>query len=60
MVGEQDRATPPARAERLAEGIAGARLEIITNAGHLSTIEEPEQVNAHLLRFLDEVSGQEA
>ncbi|MGD2113914.1 MAG: alpha/beta fold hydrolase [Acidobacteriota bacterium] len=57
MVGERDRATPPARARRLAGSIPGARLEIIPHAGHLSTVEEPEAVNAVLGAFLDGCSA---
>lgn len=54
VVGERDRAKPPAEARRLAAAIPGARLEVIPHAGHLSTIEEPEAVNAVLRSFLDQ------
>ena len=57
VVGEQDRATPPSRARRLAEAIPGARLELIPRAGHLCTVEEPDAVNAVLGSFLDARSG---
>lgn len=53
VVGERDRAKPVPEARRLAEGIPGARLEIIPHAGHLCTVEEPEAVNAVLSSFLD-------
>ncbi len=53
VVGERDRAKPPAEARRLAAAIPGARLEVIPHAGHLSTIEEPEAVDAVLGSFLD-------
>ena len=52
LVGEEDRATPPFRARRIAAGIPGAQLEIIPGAGHLCTVEEPAAVNAALDRFL--------
>jgi pimeloyl-ACP methyl ester carboxylesterase len=52
MVGEQDIATPPSRARRIVEGIEGAELVVIPDAGHLCTIEEPEAVNAAIERFL--------
>jgi pimeloyl-ACP methyl ester carboxylesterase len=52
IVGEQDIATPPSRARRIAEGIAGAELVVIPDAGHLCTVEEPEAVNAAIERFL--------
>jgi pimeloyl-ACP methyl ester carboxylesterase len=52
MVGEQDIATPPSRARRLAAGIEGAELVVIPDAGHLCTVEEPAAVNAALEQFL--------
>lgn len=52
IVGEEDVATPPARAQALADGIAGARLLRIPAAGHTSTLEQPAAVNAALGDFL--------
>ena len=54
VVGERDRAKPPAEARRLAEAIPGARLEIIPRGGHLCTIEEPDAVTEVLTAFLGE------
>lgn len=52
LVGEEDVSTPPARATELAEGIPGAELQIIPKAGHLSTIEAPEQTASAILAHL--------
>ena len=52
MVGEEDAVTPPAEAERLAQGIPGARLERIASAGHLSTLEQPAAFGRVLRDFL--------
>jgi pimeloyl-ACP methyl ester carboxylesterase len=52
IVGEQDVATVPAKAERIAAGIAGATLVRIPDAGHTSTVEEPAAVNAAIVQFL--------
>jgi len=52
LVGEEDGATPPERAEALAIGIAGAQLVRIPGAGHTSTLEQPAAVNAALAGFL--------
>jgi pimeloyl-ACP methyl ester carboxylesterase len=52
IVGEQDVATVPAKAERIAAGIAGAKLVKIPNAGHTSTVEEPEAVTREIEQFL--------
>jgi 3-oxoadipate enol-lactonase len=51
MVGERDEATPPAMAQTLADGIPGARLEIIAKARHFSLIEAPDawrSISSHL------------
>jgi pimeloyl-ACP methyl ester carboxylesterase len=52
LAGEEDVATPPPRSERIAAAIRGARLVRIPRAGHSSTIENPEAVNAALSAFL--------
>ena len=52
MVGDQDVATIPAKAERIHAAIAGSRLVVIPGAGHTSSAEEPEFVNAALVEFL--------
>ncbi len=53
IVGEDDRPQPPARARRIADGIPGAELVIIPDAGHLSTLDAPQAVNDALTRFLE-------
>jgi 3-oxoadipate enol-lactonase len=52
LVGELDEETPPAYSRALADGIPGAGLEIVADAGHLSNLEQPEAVNRLLSRFL--------
>jgi pimeloyl-ACP methyl ester carboxylesterase len=52
LVGEEDVATPPPRAERIQAAIRGSRLVQIPCAGHSSTIENPTAVNAALGEFL--------
>jgi 3-oxoadipate enol-lactonase len=51
MCGREDRATPPAHAERLASAISGARLVMLDGLGHMSALEDPGAVNAHLVPF---------
>ncbi|GAB3456847.1 alpha/beta fold hydrolase [Actinophytocola sediminis] len=41
VVGEHDYATPPAMARTLADGIPGARLEVLANARHFGLLEAP-------------------
>jgi len=55
IVGDEDVATVPAKADKLVAGIRGARLEVIPHAGHSSTVEEPTRVTAGIQRFLGEI-----
>jgi pimeloyl-ACP methyl ester carboxylesterase len=52
LVGEQDELTPPDRAREIAGGIRGARLVMVPDSGHLSTLEQPEPVTRALLEWL--------
>lgn len=52
LVGDEDAATPPDRAEEMADLIPGARLELVERCGHLSALEQPEAVSAALWRWL--------
>jgi pimeloyl-ACP methyl ester carboxylesterase len=52
MCGRDDPVTPVRDHEAMAATIPGARLEIIENCGHLSTIEQPESVNRVLIDWL--------
>ena len=55
LVGEHDALTPPALSESMKRAIPGARLQVIEGAGHLSSLENPEVFNAHLLAFLKDL-----
>ncbi len=60
LVGANDTDAPLPAAEYLARNIAGASLEVIANAGHLSNLDNPSAFNAALAKFLDahnEVAG---
>ena len=52
IVGDQDVATPAAKAERIHARILGSKLHVISGAGHTSTVEEPNAVNAVIVGFL--------
>ena len=53
MVGEHDVATPLSRAQQLVDHIPGALLQVVPEAGHLSTIENPALINEVLWSFLE-------
>ena len=52
LVGAEDALTPLALAQEIADGIAGARLVIVADCGHLSTLERPQAVNRALRAWL--------
>jgi len=52
LCGRQDQLTPLDRHEEMAAGIEGARLEIIEDCGHVSTMEKPGEVNRALRQWL--------
>ena len=52
VVGSADREDIAAMGEKLAGAIPGARLETIEGAGHLPSLEAPDELNRLLLNFL--------
>jgi pimeloyl-ACP methyl ester carboxylesterase len=52
LVGDGDALTPPALSREIADGIAGSRLVIVADCGHLSTMEQPEAVNKALVEWM--------
>ena len=52
-----DPVTPPARAEELRGGIAGAELAMLPGLRHFSNVEAPDAFNAPLRAFLDRVTS---
>ena len=53
LIGDSDDATPMAESEFIRDGIAGSKINIIPDAGHLSTIDNPAKFTAELGKFLD-------
>ncbi|HZR61052.1 MAG TPA: alpha/beta fold hydrolase [Xanthobacteraceae bacterium] len=52
LVGDDDQLTPPALAHEMANGIRGARLVVVPECGHLSTMERPQAVTQALLDWM--------
>lgn len=57
IAGEHDRVVAMEHSRQLADGIPGARLEVIPGAGHLSNQQKPDEYNAIVRRFLRAVGG---
>ncbi len=52
LVGDGDTLTPPKLSQEIAAAIPGARLVTVPSCGHLSTLEQPDAVNAALTEWL--------
>ncbi|MEJ2515852.1 MAG: alpha/beta fold hydrolase [Gammaproteobacteria bacterium] len=52
IVGDEDIATTPAKAQRIHEAVPGSRLVTIPGAGHTATVEEPAAVTRAIADFL--------
>lgn len=52
IAGREDAITPPSDSEAMHAKIAGSRLVVIENAGHVSNLEQTQQFNDALLAFL--------
>ena len=52
LVGDSDPVTPLDRAEEMAAAIPGARLVVVPECGHCSTLEQPEAVNRALIEWI--------
>jgi len=55
---ERDKHFPVAHAEKLAEIVPGAKLEIVPGAGHWMALNLAEEVSTHILRFLGARDGE--
>jgi 3-oxoadipate enol-lactonase len=54
LVGSEDAITPVADSEKMHGAIAGSRLVVLENAGHVSNLERTDMFNTALLSFLRE------
>ena len=57
LVGAEDAITPVADSEKMNQAIAGSRLVVLENAGHVSNLERTDRFNDALLDFLKEPSN---
>ncbi len=55
--GTADKVFSVAMARRIAGSLTGATLALVEGAGHMSMCEQPDQVNACIDRFLQEVAA---
>lgn len=55
--GEVDPALPPAMSDTIHENLPGSKLETVKGAAHLCNVQDPEQFNGILRRWLDAQSA---
>ena len=55
ICGSEDKMTPLGHSEFLREHIAGARLEVVPNAGHMVMLEQPDLVSGLLADFFNSI-----
>jgi 3-oxoadipate enol-lactonase len=55
IVGSEDKITPPAGAQKMADAINKSKVVIINNAGHLTNLEAPEEFNNVALEFVNHI-----
>jgi 3-oxoadipate enol-lactonase len=53
LVGQHDALTPTSASHAMKEKIPNAELHVIRDAAHLTNLENPEEFNAHLTKFLN-------
>ena len=54
VAGDEDHTYPPDHSQRIVDGIADAKYELMTQTGHVHAVERPEAVNALLKTHLAE------
>jgi 3-oxoadipate enol-lactonase len=52
VAGDEDHTYPPDHSQRIVDGIAGAKYELMTQTGHVHAVERPDAVNALLKTHL--------
>ncbi|MRR15770.1 MAG: alpha/beta hydrolase [Deltaproteobacteria bacterium] len=57
ICGSEDKMMPPASSEKIAAGIASAKLVVIAGAGHMVMVEQPEAFNEALRNFAQALPG---
>ncbi len=55
LCGEEDTVSPPAGMKQLAEKIPGANFQLVSQAGHLAPLEQPERFNRLVRGFLEKL-----
>lgn len=60
LVGEHDALTPPLASQEMHNRIPNSEVHVISNAAHMSNLENSGEFNTHLLNFLDKFASSES
>jgi len=60
VCGEQDQWSTPAQHRDMAALLPASSLTVVPRCGHMSSMEQPQAVNAALLAWLDEIALERA
>ncbi len=60
LVGEHDTLTPLSASQEMHEKIPNSKMKVISDAAHMSNLENPEAFNGHVLDFLDGLTWDKA
>jgi pimeloyl-ACP methyl ester carboxylesterase len=55
LVGHEDVISPPAEMRAIADAIPNAQFVEVPDAGHMTTMENPQAVNAALRAFMERI-----
>ena len=57
LCGDQDLATPPELAAKLADAVSGARFSLVEDAAHISCVEQPEIFSRLVIEFVEAIGS---
>jgi pimeloyl-ACP methyl ester carboxylesterase len=57
LVGEHDALTPPSASQEMHNKVPKSEIHLISNAAHMSNLENPDEFNKHILNFLSKLDN---
>jgi len=55
VCGKEDTLKPVEFSEMIAKNITQSSLKIIPDCGHVTILEQPQELNRHIIKFLDSI-----
>jgi 3-oxoadipate enol-lactonase len=57
LAGEHDALTPPSASQEMHNKVPKSEIHLISNAAHMSNLENPDEFNKHILNFLSKLDN---